>query len=504
MRFLSKVLLILSLAVISSLVSAQTLTISAPWELKAENPTVGGYAFTRMGVTQTLIAIDKSAQLTPQLATKWSVNKDKTQWTLTLRDGVTFTDGEAFNADIAVKALNTARTRPGPLKKAPVKSIVAKNNSVVITLEKPYAVLPAVLAHYTTMMLSPKSYDKNGKVTQVIGTGPFKIARFEPPQRMDVIKNDNYWGKKASINKAEYVAVSRGETRALMAESKPAIMAYSLDPASIKRLARNPKLNVMSIMLPRVITIKVNNAHPFMKDVNVRQAMSHAIDRNGIAGALMRAPEIKTTQLFPPSLTQWHNSTLKPFAYEPSNAKQLLKDAGFAFNKDGYASKDGKLFEVTLRTYADRPELPLIANALQDQFKKVGIKMNVSIGSYTEIPAGHKDGTLDLALMSRNYATVQSPLNNIRSDFGRGGADWGAMNWENETVAKALDALTLDNADKNADKNRAIVTKAIQEELPVIPVTWYKQSVVVSKALKGVSLDPFDSTYRLEDISVAK
>ena len=130
--------------------------------------------------------------------------------------------------------------------------------------------------------------------------------------------------------------------------------------------------------------------------------------------------------------------------------------------------------------------------------------MDISIGSYTEVPGGHQDGTLDVALMSRNYATVQSPLNNIASDFGRGGADWGAMNWENEAVAQALDALKLDNTDEAADANRALVTRAIQEELPVIPVIWYKQSVVVSKNLKGVSLDPFDTTYRLNEIELVK
>jgi len=503
MKYLNKTFIITALASAALSIQAQTITITSPWELKSKDPTIGGYAFTRMGVTETLIGINKAGELKSQLATDWTVSDDKKVWTITLRKDVKFSDGEPLSADAVINSLNAAKTKPGPLKKVPIQSIEKMNDAIVITLDKPYTLLPAVLGHHTTMILSPKVYGEEGNVIEVVGTGPFTIKEFLPPQRLSIIKADNYWGEKAKIDEIEYIAASKSVTRALMAESKPSVIAYSLDSASIARLKHNPKLDVMSIMLPRVITIKVNNAHPFMQDVNVRQAMSQAIDRNGIAASLMRSPEIKTTQLLPPSLSQWHNRDLQPFKYDATSAKALLTKAGFSLNSDGYAQKDGKVFAITMRTYSDRPELPLIANAIQDQFKKIGIKMNISIGSYTEVPGGHQDGTLEIALMSRNYATVQSPLNNIASDFGPGGADWGAMNWKNDSVAKALEALKLDNADAASDANRALVTRAIQEELPVIPVIWYKQSVVVSKNLKGLSLDPFDTTYRLNEIELA-
>lgn len=503
MKLLSR--LLLGLGIVSSSISlthAEVLTVSAPWELKAEKPAVGGYAFSRLGITESLIAIDKKGLLKPQLATRWSVSNDKKTWTITLREGVKFHDGELLSANNVVDALTLAKTQPGPLKKVPIQSITAKNNQVIITLTKPYSILPSVLSHFTTMILSPKVYSKKGAVDRIIGTGPFKMVSFQPPQRMDIVKNEAYWGDKANLEKIEYLAISRGETRALMAESKKAAMIHSLNPASIARLKKNPNLVVSSIMLPRVIIIKLNNQHAFLKDLNVRQALSQAIDRYGIAAALMRAPEIKTTQLFPPSLAAWHKERLPSFSYNVANAKQLLKSAGWVINSDGYAEKAGKVFEITMRTYPDRPELPLIANALQDQFKAIGIKLNISIGNYTEIPAGHQDGTLEMGLISRNYSQIQSPLGSISSDFGPGGADWGAMNWTNDSVAKALEALKLDNADANADTHRQTVIEAIHHELPVIPVTWYKKSVVTTKNLENVSLDPFDSSYRLNEIKI--
>lgn len=507
-KTLPKTLLVAAIMASTPLALAQTLTVSAPWEIKAQNPVLGGFAFTRMGISETLIGIDKAGQLAPKLATDWSVNDDKTEWTLSLRDDVSFSDGEKLTAKGVVTALKFAQAHPGPLKKAPVKSIAAKNGKVVIALEKPFSILPAVLSSYTTMILSPKVYGKADKVSKIIGTGPYVISEFSPPQRMKMARNDAYWGKKAHIKNAEYLAASRGETRALMAESKPEVMAYNLDPASLARLERNPKLTVMNVMLPRVVVLKVNNKHKWLKDLNVRKALSFALDRNGIATALIRKPQLKTNQLLPPSVSKWHNKDLKPLTYNVSAAKAHLKKAGFTFGKDGYAKKGDKVLELTLRTFSDRPELPLIASAMQDMFKKVGVKLNVSIGNYTEIPAGHQDGTLELALFSRNYATVQSPLNNIATDFGKSegkwGGDWGAMNWENKTVAKALEALKRNNTGKAADKNRAIVTQAIQNELPIIPVTWYEQSVVVSKNLKNVTIDPFGMNYRINEVNMTK
>lgn len=505
-KTLSGTAFIIALATASQYANAQTVTVSAPWEIKAQNPVLGGFAFTRMGVAETLIGIDKAGKLKPQLATDWSVSNDKMAWTLTLRDDVSFTDGEKLTAEGVVTALQFANNHPGPLKKAPVKNIEAKDGKVVIALEKPFSILPAVLSNYTTMILSPKVYDGTDKVKAIVGTGPYVISKFSPPQSMSMVKNDNYWGEKAHIEKTEYLAASRGETRALMAESKPEIMAYNIDPASLTRLERNPNLTVMNVMLPRVVVLKINNKHEWLKDLNVRKALSFSLDRNGIATALIRKPQLKTDQLLPPSVAEWHNDALTPLTYDVDAAKASLKKAGFTVNKDGYAEKDGKVLELTLRTFSDRPELPLIANAMQDMFKKIGVKLNISIGNYTEISAGHQDGTLELALFSRNYATVQSPLNNIAGDFGRHGdkwgGDWGAMNWENDAVAQALEALKLDNTGAEADKNRAIVTQAIQEELPIIPVTWYEQSVVVSKNLENVTIDPFGMNYRINEVKV--
>jgi peptide/nickel transport system substrate-binding protein len=111
---------------------------------------------------------------------------------------------------------------------------------------------------------------------------------------------------------------------------------------------------------------------------------------------------------------------------------------------------------------------------------------------------GHRDGTLELALAARNYANVADATATLLQDFGAQGGDWGAMGWNDPQVTAALQALARTQLPPaEAQKLRRKVTRALQAQLPVIPVTWYRQHVACSQRLAGVSLDPLEHSFRL-------
>ncbi|STY60296.1 nickel ABC transporter, nickel/metallophore periplasmic binding protein [Mannheimia haemolytica] len=105
--------------------------------------------------------------------------------------------------------------------------------------------------------------------------------------------------------------------------------------------------------------------------------------------------------------------------------KQNLTASGYTFDEQGRLTKDGKPFSFTMRTFSDRPELPVIATILQAQWKQIGVEVNVSVGNFSEIPAGHQDGSLEMALYALNYGKTLDPYGVIASDFANGGSDWG-------------------------------------------------------------------------------
>lgn len=478
-----------------------TLRVVGPFEVHSIDPSTGDGFFTHLQVTETLVDADGRGALQPGLATSWKVSRDQREWTFALRPDAVFHDGTNLTADAVIASLDIARTKPGtPLGDAPIQAVTAAGGQVRVRLSKPYAPLPAALAHTSAQVLAPASYGKDKTVQAVIGTGPYRVERVKQPAEIDVVAFDRWGGTKPAIQRVSYQAVGRAETRALMAESGQADVTFGLDPVSRQRVERADGVEIRSVTLPRTIVLKVNAGHDKLGDVRVRRAISAALDRKAMATALLRDPEMAATQLFPPSLEQWHQDSVAPLEHNLDEARELLRRAGWAPGADGVLTRAGKRFEVRLRTFPDRPELPVLATAVQDALRQVGIKVDVRVGNSSEIPAGHQDGTLELALFARNFALVPDPLATLLNDYHPGGADWGAMGWSNPQLTGTLHDLA-DGADTaTAAAARAKVAAVLHRELPVIPVAWYRQSAVVNGRLDGFTLDPLERSWRIAEL----
>lgn len=476
-----------------------TLDVVAQFEIQSPEPSTSGYIFTRMGVSETLTNADPDGRLTPGLATGWSASADGLTWIFTLRDGVLFHDGTPVTAAGVANALAIARAKPGPLAKTPVTGIAPGAGSVTFTLSEPFAALPAYLAHYSAQILAPAAYDTDGAGVAVIGTGPYRVTDLAPPLSLKAEVFAEYWGNAPHVPNVSYSAVSRVETRALMAESGEADFVFGLDPASVARLGLSDAATVHSVAIPRTLMIKVNAGHPFLSSPEARRALSLAIDRKGIAKAVLRYPE-GATQLFPPSVGDWHDTGLKPLAYDPVAASAILAGQGWTPGADGILTRDGESFALTLTTYPDRPELPLVAAVLEQQFRAIGVALTIDTTNSSEITSRHADGSLDLGLIARNFALIPDPIGTVLSDYAPTG-DWGAMNWQNGEI---VDLARRVGRGEGGAAERARIAEIMQTELPVIPIAWYRQTLAVAQGVEGTVIDPWERTFGLQDLKLAQ
>ncbi|WP_084268561.1 ABC transporter substrate-binding protein [Allorhizobium undicola] len=473
--------------------------IAAPFEITGLDPAKSGEIFLRMNIVETLVDVDGQGKAIPGLARDWQVSPDGLVWRFRLRDNVRFHDATTMTAKSVASALTIARTKPGLLARAPIATITAEGDAlVVITLTRPFTPLAAFLAEARAQILAPASYEGN-EVTAIIGTGPFRLTKIEAPQSLSVTRFGDYWGEEPAIENARYLSVGRAETRALMAESGDADYVFNLDPASRTRLGKSAAVKLLSVPIPRSLLLKVNAGNPLLADLRARQALSLAIDREGLAAAILRYPAA-ATQLFPPSLGGWHEADLPPLASDPQKARALLAELGWKPGDDGILQKDGKRFSLMLTTYPDRPELPLTAAVLQEQFREIGVELTIDSTNSSEIPVRHQDGTLALALMARNFALAPDPLATMLGDYGPKGGDWGSMNWSNTSFDAALDGLSRSSDAQEAQALRQKVVSIIQQELPVIPVAWYQQSVAVSNRLENAQIDPYERSFGLKSM----
>ncbi|MBL6080055.1 ABC transporter substrate-binding protein [Belnapia sp. T18] len=477
----------------------RVLRVVAPFEFAGPDPARSGHVFARMGVGEMLLGADPEGRPVPMLAECWSTSPNGLLHRFVLRPGVRFHDGSPLTAEAAAESLRHAHAAASPFSRVPVAAIEATSDAVLIRLSRPFAPLPAVLANYASMILAPAAYDEAGRVRAVIGTGPFRVERFSPPLQLDVERFEGWWGPRPAIGRASYLVVSQGEARATMAESGHADLTMALQPVTVARLRRSPRLEVLTVPVPRTRILKLNAASPYFADQRVRQALSLAIDRQGIAAALVRNPAMAADQLFPPTLQDWHLPAPPP-RRDLERARTLLAEAGWRPGQDGILVDAGRRrFACRCITYINWPELPPIATALQAQFRELGIDMSVAIGNSSDIPRGHRDGTLEMALMARNYALVPDPLATLLQDFQPGGGDWGAMGWSDPALDAALHALSAPAGDPTAARRQA--AGILREALPVIPIAWSELGVAVSRDLAGVTVDPFETSYRLHDIA---
>lgn len=473
--------------------------VVGPFEIHSLEPTASNGLFTRLEVTETVVSSDLEGTLAPGLAATWRTSPDKLTWTFDLVDGATFHDGTPVDAAAVARSLTkTAADAASPLSSAPIKAIAPVGQDVSISLTKPDPTVPALLTHYSAGILAPSSLDGAGRVTKVVGSGPFQISKLELPSSITTKRFMGHRGEKPAIEGVEFSVVGRAETRAVMAASGQADVVFGLEPAGRQRVDAADGVSMASALQPRTVLLKANAAHPALKDVRVRQALSLMLDRERIAEAVLREKDLAATQTFPPALGTWNQPDLEPLTHDAERAKALLADAGFTRSPDGKTvEREGKPLRLTLTTYPDRPELPPLATAIQEAARAIGITIDVAVGNSSEIPAKHADGTLELALLTKHFALVSDPYVSIAETFAAGGAEWGVMNWQDPALTAALSTVAQQPTGPAADAARHEVASTLQEQLPVVPVAWYRLNAAVSDRLDGFVIDPIEHSWRL-------
>lgn len=473
------------------------LAVSSPFDFTSPDPSANGHVFQSLQIVETLIEIDAHGRPVPGLASSWEATDDGRHWRFTILPDVRFHDGTPFDAAAAAHSLKVARSKPGMLANAPIDAIVAPDRlTVAIRVSQPYRPLLALLAHASAGILAPGAYAEDGSVRAVIGTGPYRVTRFTPPHRIDLVRYEGWHGPRPEIERVLFMTGSRSESRALQLLAGQTDIVYALDPASVRRVEQSREATVVSTTVPRTVLLKLNAADPALSQREVRQALSLAIDRDGLARAIMRVPDSAANQLLPPFLAEWHNPRLPRLSRDLPRAASLLESAGWHAGADGRRSRAETPLRLTLMTYADRPELPVLATAIQDQLRAVGVTVDVSVENSSAIPRSHVEGTLQMALVARNFGIVADPLAILLDDFASpGGGDWGAMNWSNAELTADLQQIARGTGAGRASEVSQASAAILAGELPVIPLLFYTQQTGVAARVRNFRFDPYERSF---------
>ena len=279
----------------------------------------------KQNVVETITEIDPDdGTVMPRLATEWR-QVDARTWRFVLREGVTFHDGQPFDAAALKHSIERVldeslaceiRTKyfpEGGLTVTPLGEY-----EVEISTEAPQPILPKLLG--TMVAMSPAT--PMGEYTRTpVGTGPYALQEWAPNERIVLSRFDGYWGDEPAVTSATYVWRSESAVRASMVDLGEADIA----PQIAVQDATDPEMDY-SYLNSETSRFRIDAMLPPLDDVRVRKALNLATDREGMRGSIFGQDFIPSTHLMAPGNTGY-NPEIALYEYDPEEARRLLDEA---------------------------------------------------------------------------------------------------------------------------------------------------------------------------------
>ena len=363
------------------------------------NPTGGAAAaideVVYANVFEGLTRYGPDGSIRPALAHSWDISEDGLVYTFHLNTGVTFHDGSAFDASDVVFSLDRARNEDSTnAQKALFAGIadisVVDDHTVQVTLSNPNGTFTTNMAWGDAIILDPASAEM--AATNPVGTGPFKFKEWIQGDRIELERNDNYWGEPVALDSATFKFISdpTAAFSAMMAGDIDAFPGFP-SPETLTMFEGDPSFAVIVGSTEGETILSTNNKAEHLQDVRIRQAIAHAINREEIIDGAMFGFGTPIGTHFAPHNPDYLDLTGQS-AHDPERAKQLLAEAGYAdglklrlmLPPPSYARRGGEIVAAQLRQVGIDTEISNLewAQWLEQVFR--GKDYDLTIVSHTE------------------------------------------------------------------------------------------------------------------------
>lgn len=394
------------------------------------DPTYGGnpWSLTADGISETIYMQDETGALVSHIAEDL-VQVDDLTWELTLKEGVKFSDGSALDAAAVAESMNTVMSlNPNASNTAGVITFAAKDDkTVTLTTERKTTVMKSILTEWQNVVF------KGNETDGYVFTGPYMLKDLNPGVSVELTPNPYY--DDCADQRADVTLKCFMDTTSMQQafESGEIDMAFTVTNEIAEDLeakgftVKNFDAGYQYFCIP-------NLAKAPLDDTNVVKAINLLIDREAMQ-IVLRGGRIATGFF----------ATYYSFAGEieektdTETALALLAEAGYAdTDGDGYLDKDGQPLELSLTTYAYRPDLPVLMQLVASSLDAAGIKVSTAIVDNIDEFLGQ--GTFDLAFYAQHTAPTGEPAYALNMFFRSNGSK-NHMHYANDEVDALLDQL---------------------------------------------------------------
>ena len=465
-----------------------------------------GWVVMRYGMGETLTQFDEKMNIQPWLAESWEISDDKLTWTFKIRD-VKFSNGRPLTAEAVKASLERSfakNTRAATFFQ--YTNMTADGQTLKITTDKPAPSMLGYLADPLFLIVDVESEKERNFATQgPICTGPYICESFVKEKAV-MKKNPNYWGGEVPFETVEIPSIDDPNTRAMALQSGEVDMAVNIAAGDIGLFNDTSKFHVDRIASLRTVLARINQKG-ILGDPKVRAAFISMTDRKAYNEVILKGTFIPGKAPVPPSLDYGFDQLTDPNAYNVERAKTLLDEAGWTdTDGDGIRDKDGKPLQLDFVVYNSRAELPLYAEAVQADEKKVGIDVKIKTVDYNLIDKMGINGEFDLLISNITTAATgdpQSYLNQYWHSNVDGSNPQNGSGYSNPEADAKLDAL---NVEFDPAKRRQLIIEIEQiylNDAASLFLGYPYTNIVSSKKIKNAIMHPADYYWITKDIAPA-
>lgn len=453
---------------------------------------------------ETLFDRMQSAEIVGLLVKEWEISEDGLVHTWMLQPDVKFHDGSDFNAEVVKWNIDRKVDNNKPLADAiPFESVeVIDDLTVEVTLSRPAPGMYGVLAAKSWSIYSPSFVEEvgdDGVKNQASGTGPFMVKEFIPNEVLHLERNPDYWQEGLPhLDEVIFQVVPDINTRVTMLEAGDVDVAFNLSIQDVERLKANPDFKVLEELGSRQWYITMNNVKPPLDDVNVRKAINHAVDKEGIIQAVYLGTYATPAQAvyLMPTIDGFFDAGV--YEYDLEKAAALLEESGWVdADGDGMVEKDGDPLTISLYTRKGAAAGDIeIAELVQGMLIEAGITVEINVldsaAFLSAVTKPPEEAIYDMVNLSVGIYTGDAEY--IMETFYA--YDSAAPTYYNRAYFcnEEVDALIEESmaAPNLADRNAiyADIIQRVRDQAPILQMFDVVQLIGMSSKVEGIYFEP--------------
>jgi len=474
------------------------LTIAWPRDVGEMNPHVynPSQLFAQSMVYEPLVSYQAGGKIKPSLAKSWEISEDGKVYTFHLREGVKFSDGTDFNAEIVKKNFDTILNNTklhswlGFITKVSQTEVVDKN-TFKLTLTEPYYPTIQELAVVRPVRFLgeagfPKDGDTSKGIVKPVGTGPWILEKYKADEYAIYKRNENYWGELPKVAKIKVKVIPDAETRVLAFEKGDLDMIYgegviSLD--TFKQLKSTGKYETSVSEPIATRQLVMNTKTEQLSDERVREALHYGFNKEAMVKGVTSGLEEEADHILPTNLPYTNDIDVKSVGYDVEKAKALLDKAGWKLPKGKTVrEKDGKLLEIELMYDSAESIQKAMAETLQSEWAAIGVKLNIVGVELADQVQRFKDNKFDINFFS-NYGAPYDPHTflNIVASKGYGFNEAISAYPNKDELIKQMVKVPQTTDEKERQQLYASILKSLQDQGAIIPVSYIKKTAIYQK-----------------------